>query len=63
MTNIRYDRQPPLFRVSNLNKWRTKMKPEEVKNFESAQQNVTIQNDPEVQFTMWRYVLADCFHF
>ena len=39
------------------------MKPEEVENFESAQQNVTIENDPEVQFTMWRYVLADCFHF
>ena len=39
------------------------MKAEEVENFESAHQNVTIENDPEVQFTMWRYVLADCFHF
>ena len=53
----------PIFRASNLNKWRTKMKPEEAENFESAQQNVTIENDPEVQFTMWRYVDADCFHF
>ena len=61
LTNIRYDRQPPHF--SNLNKWRTKMKPEEAENLESAHQNVTIENDPEVQFTMWRYVAADCFHF
>ena len=53
----------PIYRNSNPNKWRTKMKPEEAEDFESAHQNVTIENDPEVQFTMWRYVAADCFHF
>ena len=37
------------------------MKPEEAENFESAHQDVTIENDPEVQFTMWRYVTVFTF--
>ena len=37
------------------------MKAKEAENLNSAQQNVTIENDPEVQFTMWRYVAVFTF--